>query len=109
MKGTYLGELEEIVLLTIGILDGKGYGVRVKKELAEQLNRTVTLSALHTVMHRLEKKGFLSSFMGEATKERGGKRKRIFKITSLGRSILQESRENRERMWQLMPPMVTQK
>ncbi len=108
MKGIYLGELEEIVLLTIGILDGQGYGIKVQKELSEQLNRNVTLSALHTVMHRLEKKGFLSSYLGGATKERGGKRKRIFQITTLGRNALEESRGNREKMWQLMPAILTQ-
>ena len=106
MKGSYLGELEEIVLLTIGILDGDGYGVKVRKELAEQLDRSISLSALHTVMHRLEKKGFLSSSLGEATKERGGKRKRIFEITAIGRKALEESKENRERMWHLMPKIT---
>lgn len=109
MKGTYLGEFEEIVLLAIGILDGNAYGVSVQKELDDQLGRKVTLSALHTAMHRLEKKGFLDSRLGDATKERGGKRKRLFTVTALGRDALGNSRSTREKLWQSMPALSIQK
>ena len=108
MKGTYLGEFEEVVLLTIGILDGNAYGVSVQKELADQLGRSVTLSALHTAMHRMEKKGFLESKLGDATKERGGKRKRLFYVTGLGREALIAARSTREKLWQAMPALSTQ-
>lgn len=103
MKGTYLGEFEEIVLLAVGILDSDAYGVSVQKEIDRQLGRKVTLSALHTAMHRMEKKGLLESKLGDATNERGGKRKRLFYVTNLGRETLKESRNARERMWQLLP------
>lgn len=105
MKGEYLGELEEIVLLAVGILDGDAYGVSVQKEIASQLDRKVTLSALHTVMHRLEKKGYLESSLGNATHERGGKRKRLFQVTGLGKQALQDQRDSREKLWQLQPSL----
>lgn len=107
MKGTYLGEFEEIVLLAIGILAGDAYGVTIQKEIENNLGRTTTLSALHTAMHRLEKKGYLKSYLGGATNERGGKRKRIFELTNLGRTALEMARASRETMWQLMPKPST--
>lgn len=103
MKGTYLGEFEEIVLLAIGILEGEGYGVVIQKTIRDHLGRNATLSAIHTVMHRLEKKGLLTSRLGDATQERGGKRKRLFELTNLGFSALEMSRESRGVLWNLMP------
>ena len=106
MKGTYLGEFEEIVLLTVGVLDGGAYGVSVRKEIEVRMNRKVTLSAVHSALHRLEQKGFVESELGQATKERGGKRKRLFTVTSFGRKTLKEARELREQLWQEMPSLA---
>ncbi len=108
MKGTYLGEFEEVVLLAVGILDGNAYGVSVRKEIEEQLSRNVSLSALHTAMHRLEEKGFLSSDLGAPTNERGGKRKRLFHLTNSGREALLTAKEARERMWNRLPGISLQ-
>lgn len=106
MKGTYLGEFEEIVLLTVGILDGAAYGVSVRQEIEERMKRKVTLSGVHSALHRLEHKGFVESALGEATSERGGKRKRLFAVTSFGRSAVKEARELREQLWKEMPSMA---
>ena len=108
MKGDRLGELEEIILLAIGILDGDAYGVSIQEEIFRQLGRKVTLSALHTSMHRMEKKGFLNSELGKPTQERGGKRKRLFHVTNMGREALENSRNAREKLWQLMPLVQNQ-
>jgi len=106
MKGTYLGEFEEIVLLTVGVLDGSAYGVSVMKEIEERMNRKVTLSAVHSALHRLAEKGFVESELGEATNERGGKRKRLFAITNFGRETLDEARQLRENLWKEMPSLA---
>jgi len=106
MKGTYLGEFEEIVLLTAGVLDGSAYGVSVRREIEIRMNRKVTLSAVHSALHRLELKGFVESELGEATAERGGKRKRLFAVTNLGRKALNEIRELREQFWKEMPSLA---
>jgi len=106
MKGTYLGEFEEIVLLTVGVLDGSAYGVSVRKEIEQRMNRKVTLSAVHSALHRLEKKGFVESELGEATNERGGKRKRLFAVTNFGRNAVKEARELREQLWKEMPSLA---
>lgn len=106
MKGNNLGELEEVIMLTIGVLAENAYGVAIKNNILKRLNRKVTLSAVHTVMHRLESKGFLESNFGESTPERGGKRKRYFKITSAGSLALKEIRESREMFWAEMPDYI---
>lgn len=106
MKGTQLGEFEELALLTVGVLQESAYGVGVKEEIELRSNRKVTLSTVHSTLIRLEEKGFLESVLGEATKERGGKRKRIFKMTSQGGNALISARELRNDLWSSMPKMT---
>jgi PadR family transcriptional regulator PadR len=107
MKGTYLGEFEEIVLLAIGILDDDAYGVSIRNEIEKQSGRDVNIGAVHTAVHRLEAKGFLKSKFGEATRSRGGKRKRLFILTAAGLKALNGSRELRSQMWSNLPPALS--
>ncbi|MBT1701335.1 PadR family transcriptional regulator [Fulvivirgaceae bacterium PWU4] len=91
MKGDYLGELEELVFLTISSLQqGDAYGVAIMNEIFEQTGREVNIGALHSVLKRLESKGYLKSKMGGATAERGGRRKRYFVVTPLGKKVTDE-------------------
>jgi PadR family transcriptional regulator, regulatory protein PadR len=99
MKGTYLGEFEEIVLLATGILKHDAYGVAICNEIELQTQRTVNIGAVHTALQRLEEKGYLKSRFGEATNIRGGKRKRIFTLTAFGLKVLNQSQELRSQMW----------
>ncbi len=99
MKGDHLGELEELVLLTVGSLHPKAYAPAIKKELVEKMNRKVVLSSVHTVLNRLEQKDFVKSEFGESTPERGGKRKRYFEITQAGFQALQELKSKRDALW----------
>ena len=103
MKGTNLGEFEELVLLVTGVCYGEAYGVAIRDEIARQTGRSASLSAVHAALHRLETKGFVRSHMGGATAERGGRRKRLFDITQAGREALETAREQRNRLWQLIP------
>lgn len=105
MKGTHLGEFEELVLLVTCLLYDEAYGVAVQEELARQAGRRVSISAVHSALHRLEAKGFLRSAMGGATPERGGRRKRLFVVTPAGREALRAARAVRERLWQLIPDL----
>lgn len=104
MRRTYLGEFEEVVLLMVAILDGQAYGVTVSQALEEQLGRTVAFGTVHNTLIRLEEKGFVSSQLGGATAERGGRRKRIFKMTTLGGQALQQIQQLRQQLWNLLPP-----
>ncbi len=103
MKRTYLGEFEEIVLLTILILDKGAYGVAITHQIIEQTGRSVRLNQVHAALHRLQEKGMLSSKMGEATAERGGRRKRLFTITPYGEQALVEVQVVRNHLLSLLP------
>jgi PadR family transcriptional regulator PadR len=98
----YLGELEELILLMVALLNKEAYGVTVAEELKAQANREVSISAIHAVLHRLEEKGFVKSKMGGASTERGGRRKRLFSITAHGRNALEELRDTRDLIWNLI-------
>lgn len=103
MSQYHLGEFEEIVLLTVAILDGNAYGISIIEEIEERINRSVSIGALQTVLKRLEDKGLLKSEFGESTKVRGGKRKRFYEITNSGRETLKENKEQRVSLWNAIP------
>jgi PadR family transcriptional regulator, regulatory protein PadR len=98
----YLGELEELILLMVALLDKEAYGVSITEELKKQADRDISISAVHAVLHRLEEKGFVKSRMGGASQERGGRRKRLFSITAYGRNSLAELRDTRNLIWDLI-------
>ena len=106
MKGTNIGELEELILLMVGVLYPEAYGVGIKNEIVVRTGRKVTLSAVHAVLQRLQEKGFLSSEFGEATRVRGGKRKKLFQITASGSRVLAEVRETRNQLWDEIPKVA---
>jgi PadR family transcriptional regulator, regulatory protein PadR len=103
MKGTYLGEFEELVLLTVAILNGDAYGISVMDEIERNIDRKVTVSTVHTALYRLEEKGFVESYFGGATAERGGRKKRLYKVTRTGQQTLAEVKEQREKLWGMLP------
>ena len=90
MKTVKLGNFEEVVLLLVGALGEEAYSVRIVQEYLDRTKKTINISAIHTVLYRLEEKGFLESYMGESGALRGGKRKRIFKLTLDGINALNE-------------------
>jgi DNA-binding PadR family transcriptional regulator len=98
----YLGELEELILLLVALLNKEAYGVPLSEELKKQAGRDISISAIHSVLHRLEEKGFVKSRMGGASAERGGRRKRLFSITAHGRNTLEELRDTRNEIWDLI-------
>jgi PadR family transcriptional regulator, regulatory protein PadR len=106
MKGTYLGEFEEIVLLAVGILHDEAYGVSIRQKIEHQTQRNVNIGAVHTALHRLEAKGYLSSRFGEPEEIRGGKRKRLFTLTAIGVNVLREAQAIRQQMWSQLPKVV---
>lgn len=86
-----LGEFEILVLAAI-LRQGKGaYGASIKREIEERSGRAPSLGALYATLTRLETKGFVSSQMGEATAERGGRAKRYYEIEAEGRAQLERS------------------
>jgi len=108
MKNYQLGEFEEIVILTVGILNNVAYSVSIKNEIEARVSRSVSMGALHTALKRLEDKGYLKSFAGESTEERAGRPKRFFEITALGKKAMQYTKESREELWRAIPKTVLQ-
>lgn len=103
-----LGEFEELVLIMTAILQEEAYGVRVMDELMAQAGRQVNISAVHTALDRLEKKGLLRSYMGGATAERGGRRKRLFQVTNLGVQAIEINRRVRNALYDQIPQTLLQ-
>ena len=106
MKGTYLGEFEELVLLAVGILFDDAYGLALVDELEKQTGRSVMISSVHKALVRLEDKGYLKSHLGGATEVRGGRDKRLYTLTQAGIKVLNQSRELRNSLWKQVPKMV---
>jgi PadR family transcriptional regulator, regulatory protein PadR len=106
MKRVQLGEFEEIVLLTVGILHGNAYGVTIKDEIEQRLNREVTVGALQITLRRLESKGFLKSNQGDSSESRRGRPKLFFEITAYGKKALEYSKESRDELWKALPKLV---
>ncbi|MEM9324105.1 MAG: helix-turn-helix transcriptional regulator [Bacteroidota bacterium] len=103
MKGANLGEFEELLLLVVLILKEDAYVNQIREELKDQVNRSISMGALHTTLSRLEKKGFLQSEMAGATETRGGRRKRVYELTVAGKSALVTARDQRATLWEQIP------
>lgn len=103
-----LGEFEEVVLLTVAVLHGNAYGIAVKEEIEQRLKRNVSVGAMRTALQRLEDKGFLKSEFGETTAMRGGKRKRYYTVTPLGKRALEYVMDSRRKLWEAIPSSAFQ-
>lgn len=99
--GAYLGEFEELVLLTIASLGEEAYGVSIQQDIEKRCNRTISIGALHSTITRLEEKGFLKSWLGGATQARGGRSKRYYEMTVAGKKSVAESKSLRDELWNL--------
>ena len=101
-----LGEFEEVVLLTVGVLHGNAYGVTIKDEIEQRLDREVSVGALQVTLRRLESKGFLKSKQGESTDRRRGRPKLFFELTAYGKKALEFTKETRDELWNALPKLV---
>ncbi len=105
MKGTYLGEFEELILLTVASMAEDAYAVTIKDEVQIIAGRKVNISAVHSALYRLERKGFLTSNFGGATQKRGGKKKRYFHVTNAGYEVLRIAKDMKEQLWKNIPQL----
>ena len=107
MGKDYLGEFEELILTLVAALQEDAYGAAISDEIENRLKREVNLSAVHVTLYRLEDKGLIKSALGGGTKERGGRRKRIYTITSAGMAMLRAMKEARIDLWKMVPQLKT--
>src|SRR5271168_4619177 len=83
-----LGKFELPVLAAVARLRGTAYGVSVMEEVSKREGREVAYGAVHVTLDRLKDKGFVTSWMGDPTTKRGGRRKRFYQITGKGEAAL---------------------
>lgn len=106
MGRAQIGEFEELVLLTVGVLYDDAYAVAIARELEGQSRRPVAVSAVHKSLYRLADKGMLDSRLGDPESKRGGKRKRLFNITPYGKKVLDESLDLRAKLRNQIPDLA---
>ena len=106
MKKYQLGEFEEIVMLTIGILYKEAYGVAIKDEIETRLSRQVSMGAMHSALVRLEEKGYIKSVNGEVTEGRRGRPRKDYQITALGKKAMEYSKDTRNELWRAIPKVA---
>jgi DNA-binding PadR family transcriptional regulator len=94
-----LSRTEEVVLLTIWDLKDNAYGITISEKLTEVTRKTWRLGAVYVILERLQKKGYLESYLGNPTNERGGRRKRLYKVSKTGLQNLIETKNMEKNIW----------
>ena len=94
-----LSRREEQILLTIGYLGEDAYLVAIRKHLSEIIGKEWSIGAIHIPLLRLEKAGILDSCFGEATAVRGGRRKKVYRLTPIGLVALKENKRVNDLLW----------
>jgi PadR family transcriptional regulator PadR len=100
MGRRFLGEFEQLVLLAVGHLGEEGYGVTIRREIERRTRRSVTIGAVYATLDRLEEKGYVASREGETAPYRGGRSRRLFKLSTAGVQGLKASRRMLDAMWE---------
>ena len=103
MNHPSIGEFEELVLLMVAALHDEAYGVSIQENLIEKLSKNVNISAIHVALKRMEDKGFVKSRFGGITEDRGGRRKKYYVITALGKHMLDSQYELRNSLYKMIP------
>jgi PadR family transcriptional regulator, regulatory protein PadR len=103
MKDQSLGEFEELVLLMVAALHDEAYGVSILENLEEKIDKKFNISAVHVALKRMEDKGFVKSRFGGITEDRGGRRKKFYVITALGKRMLDHQYALRSSLYKQIP------
>lgn len=101
----FISELEELVLLSVGILYPEAYAYNIRLEIKDQVGKSVSLASVHTILYRLESDGLLKSELGGQSEKRGGRSKRLFSLTQTGMDAVRRIQTVRQAMWAKMQPI----
>jgi DNA-binding PadR family transcriptional regulator len=104
-KAHYLGEFELLVMLAIISLGEGAYGVPISREIERHTGRDVAYGTVYVTLERLQEKGLVSSNLGEATPQRGGRAKRYFRVTTRGLRTVRETKESLTGFWKDLPAL----
>src|SRR5437016_18452 len=100
-----LCNFELLVMLALIRLGDKAYGVPISEELEKRSGRDVAIGSVYAALERLEDKGFVTSELGEATPERGGRAKKYFHVTARGLKEVRETQRALVELWQGLPEL----
>ena len=99
-----LSRTEEIILLTIWQLKDNAYGVTIADNLTKITGKKWRIGTIYLPLERLERKGYLLSYLGGASNKRGGRSKRLYKLTKIGINSLIETKELETSLWKDLSP-----
>ena len=99
----FLTRMEEILLLTVHHLGAQAYGVTIRAAVEELLGKPVSVGAVYVPLDRLTERGYLETTYSDPTPERGGRRKKYFKLTQDGLKILGETKALNDTLWKNVP------
>lgn len=99
-KGDYLGEFQGIVLLALARQEQATYGMGIRQEIECRTGRDVSIGAVYSALDRMERKGYVSSWVGAPTPERGGKAKRFYRLERSGWLALLRTRDMSNALWE---------
>ena len=104
LEGEYLMKTvtrkEELIMLAILNLQGNAYLIAIQDHLSQVTGKKISLTSVHLPLSRLEKIGLIESYFGEATAVRGGRRKKIYKVTRAGFAALDEYKRVSDALWE---------
>jgi DNA-binding PadR family transcriptional regulator len=104
-KGDYLGQFELMVLLALMRLGDDAYGVTIAEELEQQTGREVVIASVYATLERLQDRGLVSSRLGDASPERGGRAKCYFRISRAGLGEVRNARRSLISLWRGLPEL----
>jgi DNA-binding PadR family transcriptional regulator len=102
----FLGEFEQMVLMAVLHLGDQAYAVTIREEIERRTGRAASRGAIYITLERLEKKGYLESWLADPTPERGGRAKRYHRVSASGATALKRSLAALEKMWQGLEPVI---
>ena len=102
----YLGEFEQLLLLALLHLGDEAYGTRIRQVVEARTGRTISPGAMYTALARLERRGLVASWLGDPTPQRGGKRKRYYRLEPAGAALLRASQTALQRMTRGLKPKL---
>jgi len=104
-KREFLGGFELLVLVALIRLGDEAYGVPISDAIEESSGREVAIGSVYITLGRLERNGLVTSKLGEATAERGGRAKTYFRITAKGLREVRQAQRTLMNLWQGVPEL----
>ncbi len=105
MARRLLTDFELMILLAILRVEDEAYGVRIAREIEETAGRSVQLAAIYAALDRMESRGLVASALGEPTPERGGRAKRLFRVTPKGLTQTKDTQQALTALWSNLPQL----